>query len=186
MADSKKSSKRVVKVKRSEDFEYEDRSLNFLSARVSISSRQDSPGGRQASSPLDIGVNSGNNHNSWFEINYLASNIDSRTNSENFSVGQAITEAEGRRSLGQCSNDLGSDNSGQCFGFGRGERNSSTRLDFLAENSIIFVSPTCISDTSDMDRAGNEEETGHNSKKCSCLEGVTCENCFGRAAERGT
>ena len=166
-------------MKRSEEFAYEDSSLNFLSARNSISLRQDSPGSRLASPSLEINVNSGIGHNSWFDINYLAFNLNSQTNCDSFSVGQVIAEAEGSRSLGQCTNDLGSDDSDQCFGFDSGERKSasSTRLDFLDVNSIISVSPTCISDTSDMGLSDNEGEKGHNSKKCSCSEGITCATC---------
>ena len=54
---------------------------------------------------------------------------------------------------------------------------SSTRLDFLDVNSIISVSSTCITDTSDMGQSDNEGEKSLNSKKCSCSEGVSCATC---------
>ena len=168
MAEAQRSSKRVVKLNRNEDFAYKDSSLAFLSTRnIGSSLRQNSPDCRLPSPALDSDFNSGIGHNSWFGINYFASNLNSQTNCDSFSVGQVIAEAEGSRSLGHGLNDLGSDDSVQCFGFGSGERKSaySTRLDFLDANSIISVSPNCITDTSDMGQSDNEGGKSLNAKK---------------------
>ena len=123
MAEAQRSSKRFIKLNRHEDFTYEDSSLNFLSARNSgISVRQNSPGRRLSSPSFESNVNSGISHNSWFDIDYISSNLNSRANSVSFSVEQVLAEAEGSRSLGQCTNILSAVDSGQCFGFGRGEK----------------------------------------------------------------
>ena len=176
MAKSLNNSKRVIKVNRRQDFAYEDESLSFLASRSNSNNslRHTSSDSRIAYPSTDSLLEAGIRQNSWSDINFVSAAVNRNSgiaNTETVSSGEVF---EGDLSRGQCECGAGSDDKDLCFCFGHfGSRRrgvSSTRLDFIDKYSIISVSPTCHTDTSDMSDKEKASE-------CTCEGAGTCEYC---------
>ena len=176
MAKSLNYSKRVIKVNRHQDFDYEDESLSFLASRSNSNNslRHTSSDSRIAYPSTDILPEEVIRQSSWSDINFVSAAVNRNsgiTNTEKISSGEIF---EGDLSRGQCECGAGSDDKDLCFCFGHfGSRRrgvSSTRLDFIDKYSIVSVSPTCHTDTSDMSDKEKASE-------CTCEGAGTCEYC---------
>ena len=199
MAHATRSSKRTVKLNRNEDFEYGEESIQILRDRdargtnvwhqrtVQYSTCSDS-----SNPPLvNFETHPGNFVNNSSTVNILQSDVQQSVNSVN-SIYRAVGDKRGRRSQGPAQYALTADDGhriniplSQCYDSAQSggvtTRSSfrtltSPRFDFLDRHSFLSVSPTAITDTSDMEglEAASVEELR---AQCQCAEGVSCTLC---------
>ena len=180
MAKRPDSGKREIKVNRRQGFEYDNESLSFLASRSIGGLRHTSSNSLTtyctANSPLEAGIK----QNSWSDIDFVAAKVNGNIGTadcESVNSGEVFDRSPSR---GQCECGADSDDRDLCFCFGhfssRRRGVSSTRLDFVDKYSILSVSPTCHTDTSDM---SNGDKLIGAASACICEGAGTCEACTG-------
>ena len=183
--------KRVVKLKKDNIFSYDEESIQFLNFgredRQQQQQQWQEQQQQQQQQQQATGQDSGNIEESvsgvitkvltgWSAIDFLPyEQIPCASVSNN-------SEEVLSQSLSQHQNTLCTNNTddSDCFdNCNEGRNYSSTRLDFLDQYSILTVSPTVHSDSSNMAETNND--LGENNDlafpKCTCTHEVICSNC---------
>ena len=117
MAHKSKNSKRVVKLKRNEDYAY-DETLNFLATATDRGSilRHESPNNSSSAPNVKVNLDAGNSHFAWSELNYLPVSLDQIVSTTGNDTPSDKVLATGSRSLVQFQDELDTDDSSLfCF-----------------------------------------------------------------------
>ena len=209
MAYATRSSKRVKKLRRDNEFAYDEATLNFLTERNNSEGDVWHHRMTYGSTSADcIQPNSesfaGNNViNTWSTLNLLPPMIQQSSSSVNNIGGEVIDIAVDVRSHGQLQNKstqtarVTADRSQYSEGarprnnvrdFRGYSTTSSTRLDFIGppfiDPSFLCMSPTVHSDSSEVYVEEVLNKMDNNNKCQQCAEGITCEVCKARENDR--
>ena len=169
--------KRVIKVKTSSEFSYDEDSLQFLKySRATATSEQQ----QQSSVDRIYGEVSGHIYNTegasgWSELNFLKYGSHLGLNNSDYNQRVFSLFDQCQSSSQQQYTSVAADAENICFDSDDADtqrKNSSTRCDFLDIYSIVSVSPTLRADSSDM----TGEDSGTVSK-CHCTIERVCQYC---------